>query len=388
MKIGSLFSGIGGLELGLESAGVGHTVWQVEQDPFCRAVLRAHWGEGVEQFDDVLTVGAHNLEWVDVICGGFPCQNISLAGNGSGLDGEQSKLWWEFARVIREMAPRFAVVENVAALTNRGLFAILGTLADLGYDAEWSCVQALDVGAPHERDRLFVIAYMANADSDTRERSRVASTDSGGWRACRSESQNDRSSDGPSCADHARSSREALADADCPGRREHGGSIDIRQEFAATQCSCENVSDAERARCKGRDKRSGEPAAQIRSGASDESERCCEAVANADERRFEELRLEKSRGLESARRRLVDGCSPLRHQYNAASRERAGATESRLGGIAHGFSAWLDGWDSRTPQLAKKGLNRNKRLRALGNAVVPQVAEVIGRKLLEIAERL
>lgn len=162
MRIGSLFSGIGGLELGLEWAGVGHTVWQVERDPFCRAVLARHWPDA-ERFEDVCTVGVANLAPVDVICGGFPCQDISYAGKGAGLDGARSGLWFEFARIVREMGPRFVVVENVSALLTRGLDAVLGTLASLGYDAEWCCVRASDVGARHRRDRVFLIGYLADA---------------------------------------------------------------------------------------------------------------------------------------------------------------------------------------------------------------------------------
>jgi DNA (cytosine-5)-methyltransferase 1 len=158
MRIGSLFSGIGGLELGLEWAGVGHTVWQVEYDPFCRDVLAKHWPDA-QRFTDVREVGAHNLEAVDVICGGFPCQDISYAGAGAGLAGARSGLWYEFARIIGEMGPRYVVVENVAALLTRGLDQVLGTLSDLGYDAEWSLARASGVGAPHRRNRMFLIAY-------------------------------------------------------------------------------------------------------------------------------------------------------------------------------------------------------------------------------------
>lgn len=173
MRIGSLFAGIGGFELGLEWAGVGHTVWQVERDPFCRAVLARHWPEA-ERFEDVCTVGVANLAPVDVICGGFPCQDISYAGKGAGLDGERSGLWFEFARIVREMGPRFVVVENVSALLTRGLDAVLGTLASLGFDAEWCCVRASDVGARHRRDRVFLIGYLADAGCLGRERFRDA----------------------------------------------------------------------------------------------------------------------------------------------------------------------------------------------------------------------
>ena len=158
MRIGSLFSGAGGLELGLEWAGVGHTVWQVEFNPFCRDVLAKHWPD-VQRFNDVREVGAHNLEPVDVICGGFPCQDISYAGKGAGLAGARSGLWYEFARIVGELGPRYVVVENVAALATRGLDQVLGTLSDLGYDAEWETLSARQVGAPHLRKRIFLIAY-------------------------------------------------------------------------------------------------------------------------------------------------------------------------------------------------------------------------------------
>jgi DNA (cytosine-5)-methyltransferase 1 len=158
MRIGSLFSGIGGLELGLEWAGVGHTEWQVERDEYCRRVLAKHW-PNVKRFNDVREVGAHNLSPVDVICGGFPCQDISYAGKGLGLAGARSGLWYEFARIVGEMGPRYVVVENVRALLTRGLDQVLGTLADLGYDAEWSIVSACSVGAPHPRQRVFILAY-------------------------------------------------------------------------------------------------------------------------------------------------------------------------------------------------------------------------------------
>lgn len=157
MTVGSLFSGIGGLELGLERAGM-RTVWQVEKDEFCRRVLAKHWPD-VARYEDVRDVGAHNLEPVDVVCGGFPCQDISNAGKRAGIDGERSGLWSEYARIIRELRPSYVVVENVRALIVRGLDRVLGDLADIGYDAEWSVLSAGALGAAHERERLFVVAY-------------------------------------------------------------------------------------------------------------------------------------------------------------------------------------------------------------------------------------
>src|SRR6185312_32662 len=108
MTVGSLFAGIGGFDLGFERAGF-EIKWQVEIDPFCRAVLAKHWPD-VRRYEDVRTVGAE-LERVDVVCGGFPCQDISFAGDGAGLDGERSGLWREFSRLIGELRPRYVVVE-------------------------------------------------------------------------------------------------------------------------------------------------------------------------------------------------------------------------------------------------------------------------------------
>ena len=162
MRICSLFSGIGGLELGLEAAGVGETLWQVEQDAFCRSVLARHWPEA-RRFEDVRTVGAEDISGAELICGGFPCQDISVAGSGAGLAGERSGLWREFARLISAVFPRFVVIENVPALAGRGLRAVLGHLAESGYDAEWDVIGAAAIGACHRRDRMFIIAWLRDA---------------------------------------------------------------------------------------------------------------------------------------------------------------------------------------------------------------------------------
>lgn len=156
ITFGSLFAGIGGFDLGFERAGM-VCKWQVEIDDYATKVLTKHW-PNVHRERDIRECGKHNLEAVDVICGGFPCQDISLAGDGAGIDGTRSGLWSEYARIIRDLGPRFVVVENVAALLIRGLDRVLGTLANLGYDAEWSCVSACSMGAPHSRDRMFIIA--------------------------------------------------------------------------------------------------------------------------------------------------------------------------------------------------------------------------------------
>ncbi|HET9153130.1 MAG TPA: DNA cytosine methyltransferase [Solirubrobacterales bacterium] len=167
MNVGSLFSGIGGFDLGFERAGM-RVSWQVELDPYCRAVLARHFPDAA-RFEDVREVGARNLDPVDLLCGGFPCQDLSAAGRGAGIDGARSGLWSEFARIVRELRPRYVVVENVPALlTGKGkrwergpIGRVLGDLAEARYDAEWACLSAGEFGAPHLRKRIWIVAYPA-----------------------------------------------------------------------------------------------------------------------------------------------------------------------------------------------------------------------------------
>ena len=161
MNVLDIFSGIGGFSLGLERAGM-RTVAFCEIDPYCRAVLRKHWPD-VPCYEDVRLLTAQRMHAdgivADVICGGFPCQDVSFAGSGLALDGERSGLWSEMFRLIREVRPRYAIIENVAALAVRGLGQILRDLASIRFDAEWDTVSACSLGAPHMRRRMFIVAY-------------------------------------------------------------------------------------------------------------------------------------------------------------------------------------------------------------------------------------
>ncbi len=135
--------------------------WQVEIDPYCQKVLAKHW-PNVRRHDDVRTFPPTAAdEWgVDVICGGFPCQDISTANPlGAGIDGERSGLWREYSRIIRAIRPSYVIVENVANLLKRGISTVLGDLASLGYDAEWESLPAFAFGAPHYRRRVYIVAY-------------------------------------------------------------------------------------------------------------------------------------------------------------------------------------------------------------------------------------
>jgi len=136
--------------------------WQVEIDPYCRRVLAKHW-PAVRQCSDVRTFPPEpedGVDWgVDVVCGGFPCQDISNAGLKAGLDGARSGLWWEMYRIIRYLRPSYVVVENVAALLNRGHDRILSDMARIGFDGEWEVLSACSFGAPHSRERMFYVFY-------------------------------------------------------------------------------------------------------------------------------------------------------------------------------------------------------------------------------------
>ena len=156
VKIGSLFSGIGGLDLACERVFGGDTVWQVEQEPYCQRVLESRW-PNAQRHSDVRKVGAHNLEPIDVLCGGFPCQDLSHAGLRKGLDGHKSGLYSELLRITAELNPRYVAIENVPALVYYR-DRVYRDFESLGYGMLWQECQASDAGAPHRRRRVFVLA--------------------------------------------------------------------------------------------------------------------------------------------------------------------------------------------------------------------------------------
>ncbi len=189
---GSLFAGIGGIDLGLERAGwTGR--WQVEWDEYCQHVLAHHWPD-ISRYGDITTVDWSTVEPVDLIAGGFPCQPISIAGRGKGTDDDRW-LWPEFARAVGALRPSVVLVENVPGLlAGGGMGRVLGDLAELGFDAQWDSIPAAAVGAPHLRYRVWIVAYRSElgravADADLwrpfdavrsgRDASRDASRDGG-----------------------------------------------------------------------------------------------------------------------------------------------------------------------------------------------------------------
>ncbi len=165
MTYGSLFSGIGGIDLGLDRAGL-KCKW-VENNKFCQGVLAKHWPR-VKRYGDIQELDPRELEQVDLVAGGFPCQDISSASaSQSGILGTRSGLWREFSRVLRVLRPKFVLVENVPVLRNRGLALVLQDFWALGYDAEWHCIPAGAFGAWHKRDRIWILAQASHvADAD------------------------------------------------------------------------------------------------------------------------------------------------------------------------------------------------------------------------------
>ncbi|MGN6759453.1 MAG: DNA cytosine methyltransferase [Thermomicrobiales bacterium] len=306
LTFGSLFAGIGGLDLGLERAGM-RCLWQVEIDEYCRRVLAKHWPD-VPKFGDIQELRGDELQRVDLICGGFPCQDISNAGKRAGIGGERSGLWSEYIRLVRVLRPRFVLVENVAALLGRGMDTVLGDLAASGYDAEWDCVSARAVGAPHIRERIFVLAYTAGCESGERFEPDV-----------QRRRTNDSKQIGLGCCGISG----AVADASC---------IQLRPES-----------------CAGTD-------APRHPGARTVSTEYA-ILAHPDR---QSLAVGEVFG-GNARAELT--------AFERSCRARGGqwAAEPAVGRVANGIPGRMD------------------RLRGLGNAVVPQIAEFIGRRIMEVA---
>ena len=338
LTFGSLFAGIGGMDLGLERAGM-ECRWQVEIDPYATRVLARHWPD-VRRHDDVRTFPPDDgTDWqVDLIAGGFPCQDISYAGKGAGLSGERSGLWFEFARVVRTLRPRFLIVENVPALLTRGLDAVLGTLASLGYDAEWTCLPAAAVGAPHIRDRVFILAYSQCSRCETRGR-------------CEGSQGKRWAESGACCQNRDLRLRDDVPDAQRP-RLEIGGCFggDARAELQAAQ-------RANRAGgvCWGRD-----PAEDPQSGMG---------------------------GMVARLSAGMDGGLSNEGEH----RETTGSAYMLSGVLVGDRPAKRHeamGWEGLyVPRVASDIPHRVDRLRGLGNAVVPQVAEWIGQRIIEAANQ-
>jgi DNA (cytosine-5)-methyltransferase 1 len=155
MNHGSLFSGIGGFELGARMSGI-ETTWNCEIEEFNRKILKQHFPQ-TKQYNDIRTLSYP--ESVDIISGGFPCQDISIAGKGKGITGERSGLWSEMFRIINEVRPSYVVIENSPELLKKGFEKVLYPLSEIGYNAEWQCLSGTTFGIQQSRERVYCIAY-------------------------------------------------------------------------------------------------------------------------------------------------------------------------------------------------------------------------------------
>jgi len=337
LTVGSLFSGIGGIELGLEQAGGFETKWFVETDRYARAVLRKHW-KTVPIYGDITQVDWTTVAPVDMLTGGFPCQDISYAGKGAGIkEGTRSGLWKEYYKAICSLRPKFVLVENVSALLTRGLDIVLGDLAQVGYDAEWHCITAASVGAPHRRDRIFILAY-----SNSRRRCREERFRESNSSAMPGQEQNGISNkNGEGC----RNREVAYANGSRPFHRQLEKQSAEAREYAQCEPSecCEDVADSDSNGEKWRRQES------IMEGST--------KVSNANGER-----LQRYRRLEEAQKQAAAELTKYRFSTGAAQ----WSVEPSVGRVANGISSRVD------------------RIKCLGNAVVPQVAQFVGKRIKEI----
>lgn len=297
MRVLDLFSGIGGFSLGLERAGM-RTAAFCEVDPFCRRVLKRHWPE-VPIYDDVRKIRDEFDEPVDLICGGFPCQPFSVAGKRQGKDDDRH-LWPAMFACIQHYRPAWVIGENVSGLVNMGLDDVLSDLEGEGYSCQTFIIPACAVGAPHRRDRLWIVAYATS-----------------------------------------------------PERRGHTGGTCRQQKRQIPATGGDGLRPAHRAE------------GPVLPGTG------LEIMANANDAGCGE-------------QRRTFSAQPQQPSPECCGRRQA---EPGLGRSSDGVSGWLDGaWEAGIPRITDGGKNRTARLHALGNAVVPQIPEIIGRAIMSASQ--
>ena len=342
LTVGSLFSGIGGLDLGLERAGM-KVIWQSEIDPYCNKVLKKHWPE-VKNHGNIKEIDWRTVERPDVICGGYPCQPFSTAGKRRGTD-DPRHLWPWVRDAISALRPSYAILENVRGHLSMGGLQVIGELAEIGYDAEWRVVSAAGVGAPHRRDRIIIVAYPSQLHSDGSdnnprvgvEHQTVSKLGNDGGSARMANTDNSRGGTSQRRTDEERTEeikkRENIA------------------QFGFSRCSA-SVAYADCGRQQECDK----------------NERCVSIID------------QKSNGKSLANtntRQIV-----RRHGGDATNRGKVFSRGDNERGT-QSYEGWQ--WWETEPDVGRvvDGVSaRVDRLRGLGNAVVPQVAEYIGRLVM------
>lgn len=401
MTIGSLFSGIGGLELGLERAGLGPVLWQAERDAYCRAVLRRHW-PSARRFSDVKEVG-DGATRVDVVCGGFPCQPVSLAGRRLAQLDERW-LWPEFVRVVRAVEPRVVVIENVPGLRTAGLRDVLADLADLGFDAEWSCIAAGEdprrthgwphAGAPHERRRIFLVATHPD---------RVRVRHKPGWlgRACWEGASVSRDARSARAADDANVKHGDRRNASAAERRSNADLASRRTETVGTAADSGSVSVRQRT-----DESRGWVSNSAWSGGGEEAVGTAADPGSARLERSDERAEEQRDDLRRGQREEAvgvgsnaDGQGQSQPRWTDRA-VRGWASDSSWRHAPPAVRGMDDGPSDGLDDSGHDGSGRDRgearepatqapdtwRVSACGNAVVPQVAEIVGRAIVDACE--
>jgi DNA (cytosine-5)-methyltransferase 1 len=397
MRVLDLFSGIGGFSLGLERTGGFTTVAFCEVAEYPRRVLAKHW-PGVPIYHDVrelsrAKLAADGLADVDVICGGFPCQDLSFAGKRAGLEGARSGLWGEYARLIGELRPRFCIVENVPGLLSLGMGTVCGDLAALGYDAVWDCVPASAVGAPHRRDRVWLIAHSDRHELRQQSGRRggqgwagaafagehgaaqsVADADFQGLEVGQCLSGNNGAQRAASVGGGGREPQSRMGRmVDGISHRAHGGRLDAPRMGAAQGGAAGGESGRQVVRAMRRDASSAAAPSRLQ-----------QADGSADP-----LRTVPHQGGPSGRVSAHEAAAtvrPMRGGILADAQQEARSVQSGVP-LGNGPAQRLETvgqWESEPdiPRVAKGVKNRVDRLKGLGNAVVPQIPELIGNAIL------
>jgi DNA (cytosine-5)-methyltransferase 1 len=356
-KVLDLFSGIGGFSLGLQNTGGFETVAFCEIEPYCHKVLKKHW-QDVPIYNDIKeldydTLQADGIE-PDVITGGFPCQDISVAGPGKGIIGERSSLWSEYARLIKDVRPTWAIIENVSALRSKGLALVLQNLSEIRYNAEWHCIPCTAVGGLHRRDRIWIIAYpMENSRCTLGQRSfiegknedEVGEGNANQYQRSSSTSRDDRRTQGKEegTVGDSNNSRDRT-----PQRRAHRvrKEEDERWEGQSQSRSSRSSSTVSNSMCEGleRSRFSTDNGRQDKEGQKG-------TYGSAS----------KSSGIRGEPKHIV-----TREQIERVAQyaKTQWAIEPNVGRVAYGIP------------------NRVHRLKGLGNAVVPQIPQFLGESIL------
>jgi len=348
LRIGSLCSGYGGLDLAVSSFIGGELAWVAENDPAASKVL-AHRFPGVPNLGDITAVDWSAVEPVDVLCAGFPCQDISYAGQGAGIqEGNRSGLWYVIAAAIGVLRPRLVLLENVAAIVARrpGLDALLASLAELGFDAEWLCLRASDIGACHGRSRWFCAARPAeNADRSA----------SGQWRIAAPGQAESRRSRADSC----RPGRAPAADPERHGlRRSASGTGEADEQRPGLRTAAEG---------RGADSAADAHVGRREDGPQLDGEEKPDAADRGALGEYLDGRADTDWGIYEA---------AIRRHEAVFGRPAPAPTEPGRGGkprLSPRLNEWMmglpEGWVTDVP-----GLSRNDMLRILGNGVVPRCA--------------